>query len=456
MVDPAPLLPGLSPVCGKPLHARFDGGLVSSDGGLLLFREVEARLGLAARLAAGMNDGRDPDRVTHTAADIIRFRMLGIVAGYEDGNDCNTLRTDPVFKLAAGRLPESGDRLCSQSTVSRLENTPSRTTLYRLGRALVDQYCASYPKVPGRIVLDLDDTFDTAHGQQQMSLFNAHYDERGFQPIVIFDDTGRLVTAVLRPAKRPSGREILTLIKRVVRRIRANMPNVRITLRGDGHYACPEVMVWCEAEGHKFIFGLPGTSTYHKHVTELSASTLARFQEMKTADPKLPEETKVRRYKEFYDGAKSWTRVRRCVARVEAGSQGVDVRYIVTNIEGSNPKRLYADIYCARGQMENHIKSYKRHLAADRTSCSEATANQFRLFLHAGAYWLVWAFQQTVPKRSRWRTAQFDTIRLKLIKLGARVEELKKAVRIHLPAACPFEPIMRCIAGRFHLVRMLT
>ena len=266
MVDSAPLLPGLSPVCGKPLHARFDGGLVSSDGGLLLFREVEARLGLAARLAAGMNDGRDPDRVTHTAADIIRFRMLGIVAGYEDGNDCNALRTDPVFKLAAGRLPESGDRLCSQSTVSRLENTPSRTTLYRLGRALVDQYCASYPKVPGRIVLDLDDTFDAAHGQQQMSLFNAHYDERGFQPIVIFDDTGRLVTAVLRPAKRPSGREILTLIKRVVGRIRANMPNVRITLRGDGHYACPEVMVWCEAEGHKFIFGLPGTSTYHKHV----------------------------------------------------------------------------------------------------------------------------------------------------------------------------------------------
>jgi Transposase DDE domain group 1 len=456
MVDPAPLLPGLSPVCGKPLQARFDGGLVSSDGGLLLFREVEARLGLAARLAAGMNDGRDPDRVTHTAADIIRFRMLGIVAGYEDGNDCNALRTDPVFKLAAGRLPESGERLCSQSTVSRLENMPSRTTLYRLGRALVDQYCASYPKVPGRIVLDLDDTFDAAHGQQQMSLFNAHYDEHGFQPIVIFDDTGRLVTAVLRPAKRPSGREILTLIKRVVGRIRANMPNVRITLRGDGHYACPEVMVWCEAEGHKFIFGLPGTSTYHKHVTELSATTLARFQEMKAADPKLPSDTKVRRYKEFYDGAKSWTRTRRCVARVEAGDQGVDVRYIVTNIEGSNPKRLYADIYCARGQMENHIKSYKRHLSADRTSCSEATANQFRLFLHAGAYWLVWAFQQTVPKRSRWRTAQFDTIRLKLIKLGARVEELKKAVRVHLPTACPFEPIMRCIGGRLHLVRMLA
>lgn len=456
MVDPTPILPGLSPVVGKALQVRFDGGLVSSDGGLLVFREIETRLGLAARLAACVNDGRDPDRLTHTAADILRFRMLAIVAGYEDGVDCNVLRTDPVFKLALDRLPESGPALCSQSTVSRLENTPSRTALYRLGRALVDQYCASYPKVPGRIILDLDDTFDAAHGQQQLSLFNAHYDEHGFQPIVIFDDTGRLVTAVLRPAKRPSGKEILTLIKRVVGRIRGTWPKVRVTLRGDGHYACPEVMAWCESEGHRFIFGLPGTTTYHSHVKELSASTLARFQEMKKADPKLPEETKVRRYKEFYDGAKSWGRVRRVSARVEAGSQGVDVRFIVTNIEGSTAKRLYEDVYCARGQMENHIKSYKRHLAADRTSCTKATANQFRLFLHAGAYWLVWAFQQTVPKRSRWRTAQFDTIRLKLVKLSARVEELKKAIRVHLPTDCPVQPILRCIASRIPMVRMLA
>jgi hypothetical protein len=456
MVEVTPFLPGLSPVSGKALQVRFDGGSVSSDGGLLLFGEIEHRLGLAPRLAACLNDGRDPERVTHTTAEILRFRMLGIVAGYEDGNDCNTLRTDPVFKLAAGRLPESGPPLCSQSTVSRLENTPSRTALYRLGRALIDQYCASYSTVPGRIILDLDDTFDAVHGRQQLSLFNAHYDEHGFQPIVIFDDSGRLVTAVLRPAKRPSGREILTLITRVVGRIRANWPKVRIMLRGDGHYACPEVMAWCESEGHQFVFGLPGTTTYQRHVKELSASTLARYQDMKQADPTLPDATKVRRFKEFYDGAKSWGRVRRVAARVEAGRDGVDVRYIVTNIEGRTPKGLYETLYCARGQMENHIKSYKRHLAADRTSCSSATANQFRLFLHAGAYWLVWAFQQTVPKRSRWRTAQFDTIRLKLIKLGVRVEELKKAIRVHLPSACPVEPILRCIAGRMPMVRLLT
>ncbi len=242
MVDTTLSLPGLSPVRSKPLDVRFDGGVLSSDGGLLLFREVEERLRLADRLAGCLVDPRKQAQVDHTLAEIIRFRMLAIVAGYEDGNDCNTLRRDPIFKIALGRLPEQGEDLCSQSTVSRLENLPSRTDLYRMARALVDQYCASFPQVPDRIVLDLDDTFDATHGAQQLHLFNAHYDEHGFQPIVIFDASGRLVTAVLRPAKRPSGREILTLLKRVVGRIRANWPAVRITLRGDSHSACPEVM----------------------------------------------------------------------------------------------------------------------------------------------------------------------------------------------------------------------
>src|SRR5918995_981455 len=264
MVDTTLSLLGLSPVCSKPLDVRFDGGVLSSDGGLLLFREVEERLRLADRLAGCLIDPRNQAQVDHTLTEIIRFRMLAIVAGYEDGNDCNTLRHDPIFKIALGRLPERGADLCSQSTVSRLENLPSRTDLYRMARALVDQYCASCPQVPDRIVLDLDDTFDATHGAQQPQLFNAHYDEHGFQPIVIFDAGGRLVTAVLRPAKRPSGREILTLLDRIVGRIRTNWPAVRITLRGDSHYACPEVMDWAESEGHRDIFGLAGTKPLHR------------------------------------------------------------------------------------------------------------------------------------------------------------------------------------------------
>jgi hypothetical protein len=456
MVDTTLPLPGLSPVCSKPLDVRFDGGVLSSDGGLLLFREVEERLRLADRLAGCLTDRRNPAQVDHTLAEIIRFRTLAIVAGYEDGNDCNTLRRDPIFKIALGRLPEQGEDLCSQSTVSRLENLPSRTDLYRMAQALVDQYCGSFPQVPDRIVLDLDDTFDATHGAQQLQLFNAHYDEHGFQPIVIFDASGRLVTAVLRPAKRPSGREILTLLRRVVGRIRTNWPMVRITLRGDSHYACPEVMDWAESEGHRYIFGLAGTKPLHRRTARLAQSTLERYAAAKAANPALSSETKIRRFTEFYDGAESWSRVRRIVVRVEAGDQGVDVRFIVTNIATGRGKSLYERSYCARGQMENHIKSYKRHLAADRTSCSKATANQFRLFLHAAAYWLVWALQATLPKRSPWRTVQFDTIRLRLIKIAARVEELKKRIRVRLPTACPDQSILRLCVERLTRLRLLT
>jgi hypothetical protein len=340
--------------------------------------------------------------------------------------------------------------------VSRLENLPSRPDLYRMARALVDQYCASFPQVPDRIVLDLDDTFDATHGAQQRQLFNAHYDEHGFQPIVIFDASGRLVTAVLRPAKRPSGREILTLLERVVGRIRTNWPAVRITLRGDSHYACPEVMDWAESEEHRYIFGLAGTKPLHRRTVALAQSTLERYAAAKAANPALPPETKIRRFTDFYDGAESWSRVRRIVVRVEAGDQGVDVRFIVTNIATGRGKSLYERTYCARGRMENHIKSYKRHLAADRTSCSRATANQFRLFLHAAAYWLVWALQATLPKRSPWRTVQFDTIRLRLIKIAARVDELKKRIRIRLPTACPDQPILRLCLERLTRLRLLT
>ena len=204
MVDLTPFLPGLSPVQGKAVVARFDGGRLSSEGGLLALREIERRLGLAERLANCLVDPRAPERVVHRLAEITRFRMLMIAAGYEDGNDADALRRDPMFKLALDRLP-AGEELCSQSTISRLENLPDRRALLRLGRALVEQYCGSFRAVPKRIVLDIDDTFDRVHGGQQLRLFNAYYDDYGFQPIVVFDAEGRFVTALLRPGKRPSG-----------------------------------------------------------------------------------------------------------------------------------------------------------------------------------------------------------------------------------------------------------
>jgi hypothetical protein len=427
------MLPGLSPVRGREIVARFDADHMSSDGGLLALREVEQRLGIARRLAGCIRDPRDPARVAHGLDEIIRFRMLMIAAGYEDGNDADALRDDPMFKLAMERLPDDPD-LCSQSTISRAENLPDARALVRVGRALVDHYCQSFRQVPRRIVLDIDDTFDAVHGGQQLRLFNAHYDEYGFQPIVVFDGDGRMISAALRPASRPSGRQIVRWLRRLIAAVRANWPRVDIMLRADSHYCAPEVLRFCRAERLDYVIGVAPTSTLRKHITSLEESTVARAAGANGE--------KLRRFKEFYDGADSWDRVERIIARVEAGPQGVDTRFIVTSLAGGSPRTIYQDIYCARGQAENHIKAWKTHLAADRTSCTRACANQMRLFLHIGAYWLMWGFRALMPRRSSWRLMQFDTLRLRLIKLAARVEVLKTKVRLHLPKAAPGQAIL--------------
>jgi hypothetical protein len=442
MVASTPLLPGLSPVQGKAIAARFDGGRLSSEGGLLALREIERRLGVGDRLAGCLKDPRAPERVGHRLAEIIRFRMLMIAAGYEDGNDADALRRDPMFKLALDRLP-SDDELCSQSTISRLENLPDIRALLRLGRALIEQYCASFRRVPKHIILDIDDTFDRVHGAQQLRLFNAYHDDYGFQPIVVFDGEGRFVTALLRPGKRPGGREIRAFLRRLVGAIRANWPQVEILLRADSHYTAPEVLEWCRANRVDWVLGLASNAALRRHVEALEKTTAERFRA-------APARGKVRRFKEFYDGAQSWSRVERIIARVEAGPEGIDTRFIVTNLEGGRPKQLYQALYCARGQAENHIKAWKNHLAADRTSCHQAEANQFRLFLHAGAYWLLWSLRRAMPRRSPWRVMQFDTLRLRLIKLAARIVELKAQIKIHLPSNAPDQAIFRLALDHIH------
>jgi len=446
MVDPTPFLPGLSPVQGKAVVARFDGGRLSSEGGLLALREIDRRLGLADRLANCLVDPRAPERVVHRLAEIIRFRMLMIAAGYEDGNDADALRRDPMFKLALDRLP-AGEELCSQSTISRLENLPDRRALVRLGRALVEQYCGSFRAVPKRIVLDIDDTFDRVHGGQQLRLFNAYYDDYGFQPIVVFDAEGRFVTALLRPGKRPSGVEIRGFVRRLIGALRSHWPMVEILLRADSHYASPEVFDWCRKNRVDWVFGLAPNAALCRHVAALEKSTAARFKA-------APGRGKVRRFGQFHDAAQSWSRVERIIARVEAGLEGTDTRFIVTSLEGGRAKHLYQRLYCARGQAENHIKAWKNHLAADRTSCHAAEANQFRLFLHAGAYWLLWSMRRVMPKHSVWRVMQFDTLRLRLIKLAARVVELKTQVKIHLPSSAPDRAIFAMLFDR--LPRLVT
>lgn len=439
MAQDSPPLTGLSPVAKKPVVVDFDGAEMSSDAGLMVLREVERRMGLAVLLGGCLEDPRDPTRVRHSLAEIIRFRIMMIAAGYEDGNDAGFLREDPVFKMALDRAPEA-EALCSQPTISRLENLPDAQALIRIGQRLVDHYCASFPKPPAQIVLDIDDTFDAVHGHQQLRLFNSYYDEYGFQPIIAFDGEGRFVGVLLRPARRPKGRECAAHIRRLIRQIRRYWPATKILLRADSHYAAPEVLDLCEKLGLRYIFGLSKNPVLNAEVASLEAATALRHA--------AKAGTKLRRFKTFSYPARSWSRSRRVIARVEVGPRGRDTRYIVTNLEDGRGKHLYEKLYSARGQAENHIKSWKAHLAADRTSCSRATANQMRLFLHAGAYWLLWALRATFPRRSPWRQAQFDTLRLRLLKLAASVVEVKTRIRITLPAACPAQPMLRYLIGK--------
>jgi hypothetical protein len=440
MAENAPFLPGLSPVGGKPIHLTFDGGRLTSDAGVLLLAEVERRLGLAERLARCLTDPRSPERIRHTLAEMIRFRMLLIAAGYPDANDCDSLRVDPAFKMAVGRLPEGGEDLCSQPTMCRLENLPGPIALKRMMAAMVELFCDSFKEVPRRIVLDIDDTCDPAHGQQQLALFHAHYDERCFLPIHVYEAlSGKPVAVILRPGKTPDGAEVMLVLRHVVGAIRRRWPRVDILVRGDSHYSRPEAMSWCERNRVAYILGLAGNKVLLARVAGLAEdAAIGRIE---------GEATKVRRLSEFIYAAKSWTTQRRVIARVEASDRGTDTRFIVTNLTGT-PQWLYETVYCARGQAENLIKAHKRHLASDRTSCTKATANQFRLVLHTAAYWLLHELRSLAPRTSFWRDAQFDTIRLGLIKVAARVTELATRIKLALPSSYPYRDSLMLLAAR--------
>jgi len=232
-----PLLPGLSPVLSKPLTAKFDGGRMSSDGGAIVLREIADRLGLADAIAEPLPDRRDPARVIHTHAEAATARMIAIACGYEDCDDLDDLRSDPALKIACGRLPDSGADLPSQPTASRLENTPGWRTLARIGLNMIKVFTASFARAPRHTILDIDETCDPTHGEQQLTLFNGHYGTRCFLPILIFDGlTGKTVTALLRPGKTPSGDEIARLLAHVIRRIRRHLPQVQNLVRGDSQY----------------------------------------------------------------------------------------------------------------------------------------------------------------------------------------------------------------------------
>jgi len=436
-------LPGLSPVQSKSLTAARDGGNLTSNGGVVVLREAANQLGLAEVIAGPLHDTRNRALVTHSLGDMVTARCMAIAAGYEDGNDLDDLRHDPALKIALGRAPESGIGLPSQPTISRLENLADERALDRIGTGFIDLYCRSYKRAPTSIVLDIDDTDDLVHGDQQLRLFNTHAGGYCFKPILIFEaNSGKPVAALLRPGKRPKGSEIARVLGTVIRRIRRHWPSVAILIRGDGHYCAPEVLDLARQTGCDYILGL---------ATNERLETTAKPWREHCALRWWPSLGKVRRMHTFAYKAGSWSRDEKVIARIEATALGTDARFIVTNLEGRS-KHLYEKVYCARGTMENLIKDIKLYTRSDKTACHRWQANQFRLFLHMCADWLLHSVRMAAPKRSRWRGATFATLRAVFVKIAVRIEEKKRTVRLsfasHMPEARALDLIAASIIAQ--------
>jgi Transposase DDE domain group 1 len=438
-------LPGLSPVAGKPLTTNRDAGNLSSNGGLVVLREAALRLDIAAVIAGPLPDKRNQLLITHTYSEMVLARMMMIAAGHEDCDDIDRLKIDPALKLACGRAPESGDDLMSQPTLSRLENLADTKALLKIGRAMIDLFCRSYETPPRSIDLDIDDTDDMVHGGQQLALFNTHAGGHCFKPMYIFEAaSGKPVLALLRPGKRPAGTEIARVLRHVIMRVRKHWPGVGIMIRGDGHYCAPEVLNLLRKMNCKYMIGVPTNAVLDVTSAPWRQQCQNRWK---------PARPKVRRFHQFQYAAGTWSHKEKVIARNEATALGTDTRYVVTNLEGRG-KHLYEHVYCARGRMENLIKDMKLYTRSDKTACHRWQANQFRLFLHMGAYWLLHSVRLAAPRKSRWRGATFETIRTLLVKVAVRVEELKSRIKLSFPASLPHGPDLDMITARLTALRL--
>ncbi|GAB1393040.1 IS1380 family transposase [Rhodocyclaceae bacterium] len=432
---------------GFTVRADFEGGAVSSDFGALLLQGVERQTGLIARLASAIEDKRHPSYIDHSLTDLLRQRIFQTACGYADGNDANSLRHDPMFKLAAARAPLNADNaLASGPTFSRLENSVSRKDIYRLAQAFVDAFISSYVTAPTIIVLDMDHSEDRTHGQQELSFYNHHYGSHCYLPLFLFEGlSGKFITAVLRPGKRPTGRENAAIIGRVVRRLRQAWPDTHIVLRGDGHFANPELMALCQGDDQlDFLFGLAGNKVLTPKAEPLLEKARALHAERRehTRRLKQGEPTATRLYDEVAYQAASWSQAYRVVLKAEVMALGDNPRFVVTSLTDPSPEALYRDLYCARGQDENFIKAMKNDLASDRTADHAFLANHLRLFYACAAYQLIHSLRENTLCHTELARAQPMSIILKLFKLAVRVVQYKDRIKLHLPSTCAVKGLL--------------
>lgn len=438
----APLTFGFHPLL--PIQVTADGPASSSDGGWLVLRQIDEELGLTAGLARWLEDRRDPSRVLHSRLEQVRQRVLQIASGYEDANDADSLRHDPILTTVCDRLPDDPQGLSSQPTLSRLENSVSRWELARLVRWFERDYVLSLPADTDVVILDIDATDDPTHGQQELSFFHGYYDQRIYHPLLIFDgDSGQLITALLRPGRTHASRGARRALRRLIRRIKRRFPTASIVVRGDSHFAMPRILDELEKLNEQFggvdyLLGLAKNDV----LVRQAEPTLEWAGELSWRQARS-----VQRFADFRYGAKSWKRQRRIILRAEHHIYwGANPRFLVTSLEDFDPETLYR-AYCQRGDCENRIKDFKNALAGDRLSCSRFAANAFRLMLHAVAYRLLHALRQKLRVLgSPLASCQFDTLRLRLLKVAAVVERSLRRITVRLPKSFPLAALFRQVA----------
>jgi Transposase DDE domain group 1 len=427
---------GVGPV---PVAVDFSGGRLTSDGGLPWIAEADGALGLTAALAAVIPDWRTrPGR--HDLATLVAQRVYQIACGYEDQDDADHLRTDPLLKHVCGRLPETGADLASQPTFSRLENAIGARTCYRLAVALGEVYLRERERdgVPTHLVLDLDGTDDPTYGDQEGAAYHGYYRQHQYFPLLVFDgDTNQLVTAILRRGTVHASYGIVAILKRIVRAVRRRWPQITLELRADSGFAVPALYAYCEAEGIGYTVGLVPNVRLEAAVVDL------RTQAQRTSIAQ--GDAKVRLIGETAYQAGSWPAPRRVVMKAEILAKGANTRFVVTTRSGP-PEQVY-DWYVDRGESENWIKDFKAGCFADRLSCHRFWANQFRLVLHAAAYWLLDTLRRWLQQASVARTT-LETVRRRLIKIGGWVREQRDRVRLCLATSHPNEDWWRALATR--------
>lgn len=412
----------------KSVQINFSAPELSSNGGLLLVAKAEKSVGIIDTLSRCVNDWRNPLFIVHTLKEQIGQRVYQISCGYEDADDCDSLRSDSVMKMNCGRCPDDID-LCSQPTMSRLENHVGHRELYDMGEAFVDKFIKSYGgDIPAKIIIDLDDSNSNTYGNQQFTLFNQYYGEYCYMPLFIFEGySGRMILPVLRPGRTNKQLNVFGIIRRLVGRLRKAWPNTAITVRGDAMFCSHDMFEWADTQRCvHYCVGLTGNSALLNHSQVLMLKAKAESEFSKTHEP-------VRLFGQFLYQAKSWKAPRWVIVKVEYEKRGFNVRFIVVDKVPKKPadsKRIYEKVYCKRGECELWIKELKDDLRIDRMSCSRFSANQFRVFLHAAAYILLWHVRHVQlcgTEAESWTTR---SLQLRILKSAVHIKEQKTKIKI--------------------------